>query len=359
MIPEAIRKKILSEFDEKSSLYESFTEKQEKLISELLHEQSFTPHSVRSRMKRRESLKGKLEGANRDYSSLGDITDISGVRIITYFSEEVDKVAGYIEREFQVLKQHSLDKRQTLDPDRFGYLSLHYVVRMSPARLALTEYRKFVGLTCEIQIRSILQHAWPEIEHDLGYKSKVAIPKAVQRRFSRLASLLELADEEFAAIRKELSSYEKALPRAMEEAPGDVTLDKLSLSVFLHSNPVAKALDEAIASIFDAQIGSSDAGDLDVRILAYFGIQTVAELDDALMTRDEEIRKFAKLWIGDSREEFISQGIWTLYLGYVLAGRRGDFDYAKRFAEVATLEGEGDDLARDILETYAEIKRTG
>ena len=66
---------------------------------------------------------------------------------------------------------------------------------LTPERAALAEYEAFKDMKCEIQVRSILQNAWAEIEHDLGYKTKEAIPVQSQRRFARLAGLLELADD--------------------------------------------------------------------------------------------------------------------------------------------------------------------
>ena len=98
------------------------------------------------------------------------MTDITGVRVITYFADQVDEIAKVMEGEFNIDIKNSIDKRDILDPDRFGYLSLHYViVSLSSARCALAEYRSFSELKAEVQVRSILQHAWAEIEHDLGY----------------------------------------------------------------------------------------------------------------------------------------------------------------------------------------------
>ena len=93
----------------------------------------------------------------------------------------VDKLAKVIERNFKIDTENSIDKR-VMDPERFGYSSLHYIVEYTPERLKLIEYKYFTGIKFEIQIRSILQHAWAETEHDLGYKSK----NEVQRRFEEM-----------------------------------------------------------------------------------------------------------------------------------------------------------------------------
>lgn len=67
----------------------------------------------------------------------------------------------------------------------------------------LTEY------TFEIQFRTVLQHAWAEIEHDLGYKSEYSIPLSMRREFSRVAGLLELADETFEKLKHQLNDYDE------------------------------------------------------------------------------------------------------------------------------------------------------
>jgi hypothetical protein len=86
------------------------------------------------------------------------------------------------------------------EEQRLGYQSVHYLVRFSPARCDLPEYRRFAELVTEIQVRTILQHAWAEIEHDIQYKAVAAIPLSIRRRFTSLAGLLEIADREFQTI---------------------------------------------------------------------------------------------------------------------------------------------------------------
>jgi ppGpp synthetase/RelA/SpoT-type nucleotidyltranferase len=80
------------------------------------------------------------------------------------------------------------------EKERFGYQSIHYLVQVSEARVALAEYARYRAMIAEIQVRTILQHAWAEIEHDIQYKSSVAMPSVIRRRFMSLAGLLEIAD---------------------------------------------------------------------------------------------------------------------------------------------------------------------
>ena len=166
-------------------------------------------HSISSRVKGESSVLRKMLHSQQKYSTLSDIHDISGSRIITYFEDEVKDTAKVIEEEFEIDKSRSVDKGALLDPEQFGYISLHYVCKWKKSRLDLSENHRFQGLLVEIQIRSILQHTWAEIEHDLGYRSEAALPKEVRRRFSRLAGLLELADAEFSRLRDEVNTYEQ------------------------------------------------------------------------------------------------------------------------------------------------------
>ena len=166
---------ILEQYDERIRTYSRFAEDVEHQVRSLLDASQITCNSITHRVKNRYSLAEKIERKNK-YKSIDEITDIVGVRVITYYSEDVDRVASIIESEFDVDHDNSIDKREALEPEKFGYCSVHYVVSMSPERLAFTEYQGYRGLKCEIQIRSVLQHAWAEIEHDTGYKSEKPIP---------------------------------------------------------------------------------------------------------------------------------------------------------------------------------------
>lgn len=243
---------ILAVYDSVHHLYRDLAVAVEALIETILKAEGISIHSVTQRIKDRSSLERKLLLGAGKYGSVADVTDLAGVRIITYFSDTVDRVAAVVAREFAIDADNSIDKRAALRPDSFGYLSLHHVVELNAERTRLAEYRRFAGLKLEVQTRSILQHAWAEIEHDLGYKATADVPRAMRRRFARLAGLLEIADDEFAAVRDGLQEYEDAVPGEILSTPTTVELDKASLRAFVANNALVKRLDEVIAFIGDA-----------------------------------------------------------------------------------------------------------
>lgn len=187
---------ILKEFEIKESLYRDFTKTVAKLLKQVLADEGIPTYDLHVRVKGKNNLEEKVMRPGKFYKKLEDITDLAGLRVITYYADDVDRVAKAIEKEFILDEANVIDKRRDLEPDRFGYLSLHDIVMLSPERLQLREYKKFQGMKAEIQIRSILQHTWAEIEHDLGYKSERKLPSELRRSFSRLAGLLEIADQE-------------------------------------------------------------------------------------------------------------------------------------------------------------------
>src|SRR5258708_36248047 len=81
--------------------------------------------------------------------------------------------------------------------EKFGYQSVHYLVKLRANRTALPEYARFSGLVAEVQVRTVLQHAWAEIEHDIQYHSAEAIPAAIRRRVMSRAGMLEIAEHGF------------------------------------------------------------------------------------------------------------------------------------------------------------------
>ncbi|AKU93773.1 hypothetical protein AKJ09_00437 [Labilithrix luteola] len=264
---------LLEEYD---ALLPSLRRHGDRLVDELrvllAADPTLKVHSVTVRLKSRESLARKLARPDKSYSDLWAITDLLGLRVITYFEDAVDRVGNLLEARMPVDFGHSTDKRRR-EPTEFGYRSLHYVCSMGAATpTELPERARF-----EIQVRTVLEHAWAEIEHDLGYKATEEVPAPTRRRLNRLAGLLELADQEFVAIRRELDSYARALPAQIEAGGDSVQLDRFSLAALLDCDEV-RAIDRDIALVLDKPLGEEPffPGYL-LKMLASSGIRTVAD----------------------------------------------------------------------------------
>ena len=182
---------VIKKYDsEQMGTYRLLSEKMKEFLSSILSSKGIVPHSITSREKNPEKLREKITTEGKVYDSLSNnITDLAGVRIITYFPSDVDKIVPLIEKEFKVDPKHSVDKRLCLDPAIFGYTSVYFVVEFRSEVLKLPEFALFNKMKCEIQVRTILQHAWAEIEHDIVYKSLEDLPFRLRRRFACLADL--------------------------------------------------------------------------------------------------------------------------------------------------------------------------
>lgn len=338
---------LLREYRSQKPIYREFANTLAGLLKTILAEIGIAFQSVTFREKDDGSLAAKLRRPDRTYARLTDVTDLAGVRIITYFHDDVDRVARLIEREFLIDSANSVDKRTLIDPDRFGYVSVHYVLALSAEREGMSEYRRFAGLKAELQIRTLLQHAWAETQHDLGYKSSRSVPRLIRRRFARLAGMLEIADDQFVALRDDLSKYEKEVPERIEEEPGSVQLDKASLGAYFHQSKTVGRLDRAIAGAVSAEIVPAPHTFIDhvLGSLAFIRISSIGQLEAELLANEENIKRFAEAWLADSgyRAEVRStgptlyEGISTFYLVYVTLAKTRDAADLRSWAAKMTI----------------------
>ena len=313
--------RIVREYDERRVVNEAFCKTVERVLTDVLAVAGHRVHSVTSRVKSREHLEAKIRRIAKNYSNLADVTDVVGVRVTTYFEDEVDAIGKLIESEFIVDATNSVDKRTTLDPDRFGYLSLHYVCQLDRTRSKLRENQHFVGLKFEIQVRSILQHAWAEIEHDLGYKAGVAIPATIRRRFSRLAGLLEVADLEFSRLRNDLATYSETVRQQIGTAGATISLDKISLEQFIRSDPAVVLLDRKITKVSDVPLNEDELISFDfvAAVLKEIGVETINQLRTILRRRGSQLPEQylalnPKKSLDESYEVYRGISIFHLYL---------------------------------------------
>ena len=200
---------ILDEYLENLEIFDKMKNLVEDTLHKLVSDNGLYVNAIEARIKTEDSLTGKLERKGHKYKTLDDITDILGARVITFYTDEVDKIAALVEKNFDVDWNNSVDKRKLLDLDRFGYQSLHYICRIPQSLFADPEHPEINSYRFEIQMRTALQHVWATINHDTGYKSGIEIPKEHLRNINRIAGMLELADEQFSRIRMEISEYRR------------------------------------------------------------------------------------------------------------------------------------------------------
>lgn len=354
---------LADEYANAHSLYESFEKKIRSLCTDLLSVNGVLVHSVSSRTKSVASLSGKISRPDKAYESLSDITDLVGIRIITYLESAVLDVARLVEAEFYVDAGRSIDKAKARDPDTFGYSSIHYIVKLADGRNSLPEYKAFKEIFFEIQVRSILQHAWAEIEHDLGYKSDIQVPSAVRRRFSRLAGLLELADNEFDSIRSDLHSYKAEVAKqvvGLNFNSAAIPLDSESLTAYFNNSELCRRIDLQVADAFDNEIiDAKQASRFDLNRLAYFDISSVDELEKQLRSKELLIVAFAKKWSrrrNANKTGHFTSGICAFYLGYIIICERNSVDEVVLYLKSLNIGSGTRVVATAILNTYNSIK---
>ncbi len=137
---------------------------------------------VSSRAKDPERLRAKLEKRMREdgkeYATLDDIRndihDLSGVRIALYSPTDIATVSDRIKELFTVREEKTFPDKRGSEEARLkgaasGYLATHYRVYMKDDSLSNTN-KGLASDLVEIQVASLLMHAWSEVEHDLRYK---------------------------------------------------------------------------------------------------------------------------------------------------------------------------------------------
>lgn len=353
-----MKEEILKEFDKNKITYDDCSSKIKQLLRHFILEKGVKVLDVTSRVKSRESLSEKID-LKEKYQSIKDITDICGFRIVTYLEKDVDAISEIIRSEFIVDLKNSKLEKISQNPEVFGYKSLHYICQISDSRAILSEYKTFKDLKFEIQLRSILQHSWAEIEHDLGYKLTYTIPKHLRRRFSRVSSLLEWADEEFNFLEKEIKQYRETLEEKVNDYNDEI--DREIIAYYITKDKDYRDLSESIKQLIGSSLvrkgpGAAEAIDIEIFWLREFKILSLAQLKGSIEGNKDKILRFAEQWIGrkDSPPPSVGPTIGLFYLNYVLL-MNNNYDVEKYFRErilnVVEIDGE------IAIQRYLRIKK--
>jgi ppGpp synthetase/RelA/SpoT-type nucleotidyltranferase len=184
---------------------------------------------VQTRPKSIASFAEKCQRKKAKYKQpVNQLTDLCGGRVIVHTAAEVRAMSEFIERNFQIDEENSVDVGQRLKPAEFGYRSVHYIVSFKPGVFpsrdvdidvpaVLLDDGRFPNRRAEVQVRTILEHAWADIAHDRTYKSSFRIPEKWEREFAGVAAALEGADKNFSRILEGLGVYAASFGAYMTE----------------------------------------------------------------------------------------------------------------------------------------------
>lgn len=213
-------------------IYASLAQVAAHLAEEALISAKIPYHSVAWRAKSINSYAKKA--LTRGYADpRKNIRDMAGIRITTFVLNDAAKACRLVEQCFKVLDTE--DKALVRQAGSFGYRSIHFTVQLPSQALEKSDNARFADLPVEIQVRTLLQHSWAEIEHDRNYKFEGTLPPDLQHRFAMLAAVLELADREFNAIAQAIDDYVASVKASTAEGRLDIAINTTSLREFLHT----------------------------------------------------------------------------------------------------------------------------
>ena len=319
-----------------------FFEKMETIVVERLRtcfdENNIHIAGLETRIKAEDSLANKIELKGYKYHSISDITDVLGVRVITFFSDEVDIVSALVEQMFDVDWENSVDRRKTLEIDRFGYMSLHYICRVPESMYKDAELPQLNKIRFELQMRSMLQHMWANMYHDMGYKSDVEIPVEYQRNMNRLAGMLELADEQFSRIRREINDYRRNVQSLVASGNfNEVPLNGDTFRSYLDLKPFRRLVVK-IASINQAEIYEDNLTPY-YNVLLHMGMRTIGDIERLRNEYSDGAYQLALLQLAGTGLDIVAQSVALQNICIVAILRQG-FGEAGLVRLFAALYGE-------------------
>ena len=314
---------LMEQYHERQAVYHRLAQEALEALRQALKKQHVAVIALEHRVKTELSLAGKLELKGAKYHTLDDVTDIMGMRVVTFYSDDVDKVAAIVNEIFKVDWSYSVDKRKLHRLDSFGYNSLHYICTLPKSVVDDPDIPLLNELRFEIQMRTALQHVWSTLDHDTAYKDGgVNIPREYQRQFNRLAGMLELVDDEFSRLRNVLTDYRRQMLAL--EASGQ--LDKVDLNGdtfrrYLEAQPFAR-LNKRIAAINQAELYPVPMMPF-LRVLQKLGYETLGDVNRLIEEHSDDAYRLAVSQLGTTDLDILSENIGLQNLCFVYVLKRG------------------------------------
>ncbi len=183
--------------------YELAQAKISKKIRHLLAQHKISA-TVRIRLKTFDSFFNKvLKFYNQGRRDDLIIRDLIGIRVVCSFINDIDMVKQILMDHFNVTEVET--KALNRNFREFGYDSLHMQLKLPDD--FLTNKIPYTDCLCEVQLRTKLQDAWAEVEHELIYKADYSLlNETLKRKLASLNASLTLSD----IIFQEIRDYQRA-----------------------------------------------------------------------------------------------------------------------------------------------------
>jgi len=284
---------LISEYQSNYPIYKEFTAELKSLFEKLLISNKISFLQIETRVKSLPSFLDKvyrLISTNKYFSY--NFNDLVGIRLITYYNEDVYQIADLIEREFEIHSKNSEYESHNRAPDHFGYSSTHYKISLSPEKSYSVELNKFKDIVFEVQIRTVAQHAWATIDHKIRYKTAEKIPHDIQREIFQLSALFELADSQFLAIKKKLEAQARDDLEKYKKGDLTVKINALTLECFFqtHQSMIQPLIEEARRIGFKETTIQHDPNSIRYLLMLFqrIGVVSMGELEELFKEAQEK-----------------------------------------------------------------------
>lgn len=228
-----------------------------------------------------------------------EMTDLVGVRFVVLLAEDITKICQAIESiDWNYRISRDFKKEIESAPNAFDYQSKHYEIRPKQPFI-YGGHEILEAFCCEVQVRSLLQHAYAELVHDNVYKTDGAVPHQAKREVAKSMALMEATDDIFSK----------------------------TLQILNQANEPSKALLSSLKALFQQLIGSPNT---DIRtnmvILEDFSdtLPAKEDLDDFFKNSQYLIPS-----IKDRQSVFFFQQPVVLIIYWLVSTKGADFVYEK------------------------------
>lgn len=189
---------------------------------------------IQKRIKTWSSIKDKLLDQNLKLKSIKQLQDLIGLRIVFLYKRDLKLIENIIQKTFVVKKRYDTSDR--LAENQFGYSSIHFVIQFPKEWLKVPSLSEFGEFSAEIQIRTLAQHIWSEVSHELQYKTKEDVPLNLIRPIYRTSALLETVDLEFERLLQEREEYRKQIDKKIDQELNVDSIEQILDSILPSEN---------------------------------------------------------------------------------------------------------------------------